>query len=122
MYYKTKQEVLNDANSGKDAVNVTLTRSYDFNKDGSKLLAYYDITVYDFIVSYDMNALKKYYEDECSKLDKNTYKSCNVSLNDKNITIISEVDLSSETASEYLTTATLDKIKDNYAESSYKCE
>ena len=106
MYYKTKQEVLNDANSGKDAVNVTLTRSYDFNKDGSKLLAYYDITVYDFIVSYDMNALKKYYEDECSKLD----------------TIISEVDLSSETASEYLTTATLDKIKDNYAESSYKCE
>ena len=122
MYYKTKQEVLNDADSGKDAVNVTLTRSYDFNKDGSKLLAYYDITVYDFLVSYDMNALKKYYEDECSKQDKNTYKSCNVSLNDKTITIITEVDLNSETANEYLTTATLESIKDNYAESPYKCE
>ena len=59
MYYKTKQEVLNDEDSGKDAVNITYTRSYDFNKDGSKLLAYYDITIYDFLVSYDMNALKK---------------------------------------------------------------
>ncbi len=122
MYYITKQEVLNDADSGKDAVNVTLTRSYDFNKDGSKLLAYYDITVYDFLVSYDMDALKKYYEDECSKQDKNTYKSCNVSLKDKTITVISEVDLNSEIANEYLTTVTLDKIKDNYAESTYKCE
>ena len=27
-----------------------------------------------------------------------------------------------KTASEYLTIATLDKIKDNYAESPYKCE
>lgn len=122
MYYKTKQEVLNDADSGKDAVNITYTRSYDFNKDGSKLLAYYDITIYDFLVSYDMNALKKYYEDECKNQDNKTYKSCNVNLKDKTITIISEVDLSSETASEYLSTATLDKIKDNYAESPYKCE
>lgn len=122
MYYKTKQEVLNDTDSGKDAVNVTLTRSYDFNKDSSKLLAYYDITIYDFLVSYDMNALKKYYEDECSKRDKNTYISCNVSLKDKTITVITEVDLNSEITNKYLTTVILDKIKDNYAESTYKCE
>lgn len=69
-----------------------------------------------------MNALKKYYEEECSKQDKNTYKSCSVSLKDKTITIVSELDLSFETVGEYLTTATLDKIKDNYAESLYECE
>lgn len=54
--------------------------------------------------------------------DKNTYISCNVSLKDKTITVITEVDLNSEIANEYLTTVTLDKIKDNYAESTYKCE
>ena len=54
--------------------------------------------------------------------DKNTYISCNVSLKDKTITVITEVDLNSEIANEYLTIATLDKIKDNYAESPYKCE
>ena len=69
-----------------------------------------------------MDALKKYYEDECSKQDKKTYKSCNVSLKDKTITVISEVDLNFEIANEYLTTVTLDKIKDNYAESTNKCE
>ena len=44
IYYATKEEPLNDEKG--DAVNVTYTRSYDFDKNGDKLLKYYNIRLY----------------------------------------------------------------------------
>lgn len=122
VYYITKQEVLKDEDSGKTAMETTIARSYDFNKNGDKLLAYYEITTYNFLVDYDMDAMKKVFEETCESKDKNTYKNCNVSLKDKTITIVSEVDLNSEESKEYLSNVTLDSIKENYAESPYTCK
>ena len=69
-----------------------------------------------------MDAMKKVFEETCESKDKNTYKNCNVSLKDKTITIVSEVDLNSEESKEYLSNVTLDSIKENYAESPYTCK
>ena len=107
VYYLTKEEVINE---------------YDFNKAGDKLLAYYDITTYKFLVDYNMESLKKYYENDCKNKDQKTYKTCEVSLKDKVITVVSEVDLNSEESKEYLSSATLEAIKENYASSPYKCQ
>lgn len=122
VYYMTKEDDKNNEDDTKEAIKVKYSKVYDFNKSGDKLLAYRDITTYTYLVDYDMEAQKKYFEDECKNKDKNTYKSCQVSLNDKVITVISEVDLESDTSKEYLSTATLDMIKENYAESSYICK
>lgn len=121
VYYITKQDALNEEDSGKQAVEIEFSRSYDFNESGDKLLAYYDMTTYNYLVDYDMNALKEYFENDCKNKDKSTYKSCNVTLKNKVITVISEVDLNSEASKEFLSTATLDSIKENYAESPYSC-
>ena len=121
-YYQTKKEVKNEEDSGKNAVEIVYTRSYDFSKEGSKLLNYYDITTYNFLVDYDMESLKEYFASTCTESDKSTYKNCKVTLKDKTITILKEVDLNSETGKEYLSTSTLDSIKENYEESPYTCK
>lgn len=120
IYYATKEEPLNDEKG--DAVNVTYTRSYDFDKNGDKLLAYYDITTYDYILDYDMNKQKAYYENNCKEIDQKTYKSCKVILDNKKIVIISEIDLTSEVAKEYLATVSLNDVKENYADTPYTCK
>ena len=122
VYYLTKKETLNEEDNDKSAMETTIARSYDFSKNGDKLLAYYEITTYNFLVDYDMDAMKKVFEETCESKDKNTYKNCNVSLKDKTITIVSEVDLNSEESKEYLSNVTLDSIKENYAESPYTCK
>ncbi len=107
VYYLTKQNELNASGKDENALKITTTRSYDFDKDGTKLLAYYDITTYEYLIDYDMEAQKKYFQDKCQELDKDTYKSCNVSLKNKTITVISEVNLNSEESKEYLSTTTI---------------
>lgn len=120
VFYATKEEPLNGEKG--DAVNVTYTRSYDFDKNGDKLLKYYDITTYDYILDYDMDKQKTYYENNCKQIDQKTYKSCNVILDNKKIVITSEIDLNSEVAKEYLATVSLNDVKENYADTPYTCK
>ena len=95
---------------------------YDFDKKGEKLLKYYDITTYDYILDYDMDKQKTYYENNCKEIDQKTYKSCNVVLDNKKIIITSEIDLNSEVAKEYLATVSLNDVKENYADTPYTCK
>lgn len=120
IYYATKEEPLNDEKG--DAVKVTYSRSYDFDKNGEKLLKYYDITIYDYILDYDMDKQKTYYENNCKQIDQKTYKSCKVILDNKKIIITSEIDLNSEVAKEYLATVSLNDVKENYADTPYTCK
>ena len=120
IYYATKEEPLNGEKG--DAVNVTYKRSYDFDKNGEKLLKYYDITTYDYILDYDMDNQKAYYENNCKQIDQKTYKSCKVILDNKKIIITSEIDLNSEVAKEYLATVSLNDVKENYADTPYTCK
>lgn len=120
IYYATKEEPLNGEEG--DAVKVTYSRSYDFDKNGDKLLKYYDITTYDYILDYDMDKQKTYYENNCKQIDQKTYKSCKVILDNKKIIITSEIDLNSEVAKEYLATVSLNDVKENYADTPYTCK
>ncbi len=120
IYYATKEEPLNGEKG--DAVKVTYSRSYDFDKNGDKLLKYYDITTYDYILDYDMDKQKTYYENNCKQIDQKTYKSCKVILDNKKIIITSEIDLNSEVAKEYLATVSLNDVKENYADTPYICK
>ena len=109
IYYATKEEPLNGEEG--DAVKVTYSRSYDFDKNGDKLLKYYDITTYDYILDYDMDKQKTYYENNCKQI-----------LDNKKIIITSEIDLNSEVAKEYLATVSLNDVKENYADTPYTCK
>mgnify|MGYP004539805847 CR=1 FL=1 len=122
VFYRTKQDPKNEEDSGKDALELEISRLYDFNEAGDKLVAYYDIMTYNYLVDYDMEAQKKYFEDECKNEDKDTYKSCVVSLNGKTITVTLTVDLNSESGKESFSGITLDSVKENYAGSPYTCK
>lgn len=99
VYYRTKKDHKNDEDSGKDA-----------------------LMTYNYLVDYDMEEQKKYFEDECKTKDKDTYKSCIVSLSDKTITVTLEVNLDSADGKESFSGATLDLVKENYADSPYTCK
>ena len=120
IYYATKEEPLNGEKG--DAVNVTYKNIYDFDEKGDKLLKYYNVTTYDYILDYDMDKQKEYYENNCNKVDKDTFKSCKVTLDNKRITVSYEINLVSETANKYLSNLTLNSVKENYAESNYTCK
>lgn len=40
VYYRTKKDPKNDEDSGKDALELEISRLYDFTEAGDKLLAY----------------------------------------------------------------------------------
>ena len=120
IYYATKEEPLNGEKG--DAVNVTYKNIYDFDEKGDKLLKYYNVTTYDYILDYDMDKQKEYYENNCNKVDKDTFKSCKVTLDNKRITVSYEINSVSETANKYLSNLTLNSVKENYAESNYTCK
>ena len=122
VYYITKKYSKNDDDSNKEAVKINYTRLYDFNDNGDKLLAYYDITTYNYVLDYDMEEQKNYFIEDCKNKDKNTYKNCIVKLEAKTITVTLEVDLNSDTSDEYLNTLTLKSVKENYLESPYTCK
>lgn len=122
VYYSTKEELLSEDDKGKNAVENELSKVYDFNKEGDKLLAYYDVVTYNYLVDYDMNEQKKYFEKTCDDIDKDIYKSCKVDLKDKTIIITKEADLNSKENKEQLSKTTLSSIKENFAESLYTCK
>lgn len=120
IYYATKEEPLNGETG--EAATVTYKNIYDFDENGEKLLKYYNVTIYDYLLNYDMNKQKEYYENNCNEVDKDTFKNCKVTLDNKKITVSYEIDLASETANEYLSTLTLASVKENYAEGPYTCK
>lgn len=119
---RTGQEPKSVANDQDIAINVSIERRYDFNEAGDKLLAYYDITTYEYVIDYDMNMQKEYFLSSCDKMDKSTYKSCDVTVEGNKIKVVDEMDLNSEMAKLYLVSSTMESIKNNYLESTYTCK
>lgn len=120
IYYKTKKEALKDAASNTEAVEVTFSRLYDFNENGDKLLAYYDVAAYNYLVDYDMNEQKKFYEDECENRDKESYDTCKVTMKDNIIKVTMKGTPS--TNKEWFSSLTLELVKEDYKESPYTCK
>lgn len=119
---KTGENPKENAGDQDVAMNMSLARRYEFNESGDKLLSYYDISTYEYVFDYDMDTQKKYFLSSCDKMDKATYKSCDVTVEGNKIIVVDEVDLTSEMANLYLVSLTLESIKNNYAESTYVCK
>lgn len=89
---------------------------YNFDESGNKLLNYYEITNYEYVIDYDMNNELEYYKKNCDKYSNAKYKSCDVTLNDKTISIKLEIDLNSEGYKNMAESATKENTKANYLE------
>lgn len=97
-----------------------VSKIYDFNKEGDKLLAFYEVGTYKYVMDTDME--KEYFADKCSGYKEYGYKSCEVSLKDKTITIFREIDLNSDDIEDSASIMTLESIKGEYAEGKiYTC-
>lgn len=117
----TSEEVEARKNS-PTAVNTKSGYLYNFNEDGSKLLNYYEIKKYEYIIDYDMESEKEYYSNNCSQLNTNKYKDCTVELVDKTITVKQEINLNNDGYKNMATTLTKDKLLENYKEDEmYTC-
>lgn len=96
---------------------------FDFNKEGNKLLSYNIVRKYNYLLDYDMEEEKAYYIKECDKIDKKMYKSCDVALKDKTITITMKVDIDSEENKEKVKNITLDGVKKGFSQNvGYTCK
>lgn len=120
IFYKTKKEALNGESSNTEAVEVTFSRLFDFNEAGDKLLAFYDVATYDYLVDYDMNEQKKFYENECENRYKESTETCKVTMKDNIIKVTMKG--STETDKEWATSLTLELAKEDYKESPYTCK
>lgn len=104
------------------AVNYEAGYLYNFTEDGTKLLNYYEIKKYEYIIDYDMESEKEYYSNSCDKLNASKYKDCKVELADKTITVKYEINLDNEGYKNMAATLTEDKLIKNYKEDEmYTC-
>lgn len=88
---------------------------YNFDESGNKLLNYYEITNYEYVVDYDMNSELEYYKKKCDKYSNVKYKSCDVTLNDKTISIKLEIDLNNEGYKNMAKSATKENTKASFS-------
>ena len=91
-----------------------ISKIYDFNKEGSKLLAHYEIETYTYLIDVSMDEEKSVYEKKCSNSKEYGYKSCEVSVKDNVITLIRTSDLDSEYNKDTVEKMTLDSIMNDY--------
>lgn len=115
---------LNEKNTSEENAKIKYQKRiiHDFNKEGSKLLGYYEIETYTFTNKEDLDTKKEKYNKKCDGVEKYGYTNCKVTINDKTITIKKESDLANEYNKEK-SKMTMESIKKDYEETSaiYKC-
>lgn len=109
-------EEMEEKKNSPVAVEGRISKVYDFNKEGSKLLAYYEIETYTYLVDVSMDEEKELYEKKCDNSKKYGYKSCEVKINDKVITLTRTLDLESEDNKDVVQKTTMDSVKSDFAE------
>lgn len=104
------------------AIEEKIQKIYDFNEDGSKLLAFYEIYTYEYVLDgYDMDTEKNNYD--CGNYDEYGFKSCDITTNENSVIITKVADLTSDYNKDMVDTMTLESIKADYAEGEmYTCE
>ena len=121
-YEKYKKKDL-DRRDGKDitsdsdttAIELTISKIYNFDETGEKLLTFFEVNEYKYLLDYNMNKEKEILAKSCDNAKEYGYKSCNASLSGKIVTIKRELDLNNEDYKESANKATLQNIKDDYA-------
>lgn len=115
-----KEYSLNDEKNDTKSIDITYKRIYDFNETGDELLSYYDVAIYNYLIGYDMNIQKNYYDDECENRYKESTESWEVAWKDNVITVT--IKDSSSTYKEWATPITKDLLIKDYEELTYTCK
>lgn len=98
------------------AINEITTKIYDFNKSGDKLIAYYEIITYEYLIDgYNMEDEKKFYENKCDNYSEYGFKTCQISTKDKKIVITKTANLESDYNKNTVSSMTKESIKNDYA-------
>ena len=117
------EEELNEKNNGPLAVNKKIQKIYDFNEDGSKLLKYYDVEKYEYLIEVDMQEEKKYYEKECNNISSERYDGCDITIDGNTLIITKSNNLKSDMNKDMANTTTKDSLIEAYKDGElFTCE
>lgn len=116
-------EELKEKKESPVAVNVEVSKIYDFNKEGSKLLNFYEIRKYEYLLDYDLKDEEKSLSSVCENYEKYGFKSCAIKTIDNTITITKTSDLKADYNKDLVEKTTLDSIKEAYKDGEiYTCK
>ena len=115
------QEQMKERENSPVAINEKISKIYDFNKEGSKLLAFYEIHTYEYVIDiYNMDKEKSSYS--CGDYEKYGFKSCEITTTKNSIVMTKVADLNSDYNKDMASKMTLESIKADYSEGDmYTC-
>ena len=117
----TKPEEISYTNKFECYRNEKISKIYDFNKEGSKLLAFYEIHTYEYVIDiYDMDKEKSSYS--CGEYENYGFKSCEITTTKNSIIMTKVADINSDYNKDMVSKMTLESIKSDYAQGDmYTC-
>ena len=117
----TKPEEISYTNKFECYRNEKISKIYDFTKEGSKLLAFYEIHTYEYVVDdYNMDKEKSSYS--CGEYENYGFKSCEITTTKNSIVMTKVADLNSDYNKDMASKMTLESIKSDYAQGDmYTC-
>lgn len=117
----TKPEEISYTNKFECYRNEKISKIYDFNKEGSKLLAFYEIHTYEYVIDiYDMDKEKSSYS--CGEYENYGFKSCEITTTKNSIIMTKVADINSDYNKDMVSKMTLESIKTDYAQGDmYTC-
>ena len=117
----TKPEEISYTNKFECSRIEKISKIYDFNKEGSKLLAFYEIHTYKYVIDiYDMDKEKSSYS--CGEYDNYGFKSCEITTTKNSIIMTKVADINSDYNKDMVSKMTLESIKSDYAKGNmYTC-
>ena len=114
-------EQMKERENSPVAINEKISKIYDFNKEGSKLLAFYEIHTYEYVIDgFDMDKEKSSYS--CGNYENYGFKSCEITTSGNSIVMTKVADLNSDYNKDMVSKMTLESIKSDYAQGDmYTC-
>ena len=100
-------EQMKERQNSPVAINEKISKIYDFNKEGSKLLAFYEIHTYEYVIDiYNMDKEKSSYS--CGEYENYGFKSCEITTTKNSIIMTKVADLNSDYNKDMVSKMTLE--------------
>lgn len=117
----TKPEEISYTNKFECYRNEKISKIYDFNKEGNKLLVFYEIYTYEYVIDiYNMDKEKSSYS--CGEYENYGFKSCEITTTKNSIIMTKVADINSDYNKDMVSKMTLESIKSDYAQGDmYTC-
>lgn len=115
-------EQMKERENSPVAINENVQKIYDFNESGDKLLSFYEVHTYEYLLDgYDINSEKENYS--CGNYENYGFKSCTITTMENKIVMTKVADLKSDYNKGMVEKMTLASIKADYAEREiYTCK